>query len=291
MGVAVPTGSWKLDLDTLELELCNLSRDMLGLPIGDARPLPRGEWVHRIHPDDLGSVMEQLWISAENPKQPFSHCFRSVQPNGSFREILGVGNAVYKGQERAAMLIGSNIDLLAAANLVEVTAAAQASPDRKGDPSPLAANENFSRGSAVSNRGHADSDLAEVDRPRGDHAIAVSELLRKRARAILKVRRARLGFFADAMIGEPAFDILLVMYAAGTAGQPFSLNLVAGSLGLTASQAQRWLAYLHEQGLVVFARTDVPQKGANPWITPEGCRSIEAFLEFVVSNSASGDDA
>lgn len=286
MGAEVPTGYWELDLETWKLDLCGLSRGMFGFSACEVDPLTQDEWTSRIHPDDVGPIMEQLWIAAEDPGHSYSQSFRSIHSDGSIQQILGVGHAVYEGPGAPTKLIGSNIDLVSAARLIRSNAIIEIDSGAIGDSDSRAANENSEVETAESLRRAAANSRVVEGRCQPKHGEAVRNLLRKRARALMKVRRARLGFFDSKLLGEPAFDMLLILYASGGEHEPFSLALLEGSLGLSPSQARRWLAALKERGLVGFKVRGVVQEGADPYLTNEGRASVEGFLEFIVSNGS-----
>lgn len=281
MGAEVSTGYWNLDLETWELKVCPLSREMLGLPLAESGPLPRTQWASRIHPDDLVSMTQQIWITAEKRDHSFSQSFRSIRHDGTVRQILGVGNTLPEGGAEPRRLIGSNIDLVSAAKIVTPS---EVSPWASGEVQEI-------DGRVANDKLGALQSRTPVSGSGDGHESAVREILRKRGRDIIKMRRARAGYFHQTMIGEPAFDILLVMYSAGTPREPFSLNALTSALDLSTSQAHRWLTYLQEQGFVHFDPSIRPQGIAHPSLTSRGMRSVSAFLEFVVTNSTSKEAA
>ena len=73
--------------------------------------------------------------------------------------------------------------------------------------------------------------------------------LLERAQYILRVRRSRERLIGKAIIGEPAFDLLLCLYV--RSGQrETSLTSLAKPAGIPYSSAMRWSAYLADKGLV-----------------------------------------
>jgi hypothetical protein len=107
MAVEVLAGYWDLNLETRELLLCPRSQKMFGLVGSRRRPLPSYDWQPRIHPDDLLTIDGELEAAGRNDK---TYCarFRTVRPDGSTCEVLGVGRATASDPKR---FIGLNFDL------------------------------------------------------------------------------------------------------------------------------------------------------------------------------------
>jgi DNA-binding MarR family transcriptional regulator len=72
--------------------------------------------------------------------------------------------------------------------------------------------------------------------------------LRKRAAHILHLRQARQRHFPRSMFGEPAWDILLILYVSD--GRAFSIKKLSDQSGLAPTTALRWVDYLAQQRLV-----------------------------------------
>jgi len=71
------------------------------------------------------------------------------------------------------------------------------------------------------------------------------------ARSSMQHRQARTRFFANAMLGEPAWDLLLVLYVAEGTGECVTVNAAAERAGLAATSAKRWIEYLEKEHLVL----------------------------------------
>ena len=69
-------------------------------------------------------------------------------------------------------------------------------------------------------------------------------------RVLIEARRARGRFFAPSIFGEPAWEMLLALYAASDEEGPLTLSRIAERAGTPPSTALRWLSYLEAQGLV-----------------------------------------
>lgn len=75
--------------------------------------------------------------------------------------------------------------------------------------------------------------------------------LERYARLTFNERRARASSFPTAMLGEPAWDILLAAYIADCAGPGLTVQDLAARTGASESVVRRWLAYLAREELIV----------------------------------------
>lgn len=69
-------------------------------------------------------------------------------------------------------------------------------------------------------------------------------------RSVLLVRRARRDILGDNLFSDPAWDILLELYAAKLGGRQMSIAEVARAIETPASTTKRWVAALEERGLI-----------------------------------------
>lgn len=72
----------------------------------------------------------------------------------------------------------------------------------------------------------------------------------QRARAILASRQLRLTHFNPAMFGEPAWEILLILYVAESEGERQTPSKLAAATGTPLSTTIRWIDYLEKKELV-----------------------------------------
>jgi DNA-binding MarR family transcriptional regulator len=76
------------------------------------------------------------------------------------------------------------------------------------------------------------------------------EVLSRRAEKA-RVNRTRRGrYFDDGMFGEPAWDILLVLYATEQSGPRNTIARLCMTANVKLTTALRWLDYLEQQELV-----------------------------------------
>jgi DNA-binding MarR family transcriptional regulator len=83
--------------------------------------------------------------------------------------------------------------------------------------------------------------------------------------SILILRRAREEAFGSSLFAEPAWDVLLELYAAALGGRRMSLRDIAQAIKIPESSAARWVEALVDHGLV-SSHAD-PDQLAVPWLT------------------------
>lgn len=71
------------------------------------------------------------------------------------------------------------------------------------------------------------------------------------ARTSLSVRRRRSDYLHRAMLGEPAYDMLLGLYVAEAEGEALTAARLADRAGVAPSSALRWIDYLAAKELIV----------------------------------------
>lgn len=94
------------------------------------------------------------------------------------------------------------------------------------------------------------------------------------ARQILDERERRQWFFPQEAFGEPAWEILLLLYSSEEKEQ--SLQALCNGILTPLSTANRWITYLENEGLI----TKVEFGGGNPRIrlTAKACRALDRYF-------------
>lgn len=69
-------------------------------------------------------------------------------------------------------------------------------------------------------------------------------------RALLKLRRNRGRFFKSELFADPAWDILLDLYAARLGQQKISVGSLCSAAAVPATTALRWISLLESQDLI-----------------------------------------
>lgn len=231
MAVEVLAGYWDLNLETRELLLCPRSQKMFGLVGSRRRPLPSYDWQPRIHPDDLLTIDGELEAAGRNDK---TYCarFRTVRPDGSTCEVLGVGRATASNPKR---FIGLNFDLH------DATAMAQRESRNARSRMSLASTLLLGAGPANENDIRAWRVWSPI-RERALNAKAAwrrpeQQILVHRAKASIARRQARKLFLNPAMFGEPPFEILLALYVRPSLST-VPLDVLSSVVGVPASVAR-----------------------------------------------------
>lgn len=116
--------------------------------------------------------------------------------------------------------------------------------------------------------------LAEVRSPMRDYAAPPRAFLSgdgaterqhaKAVRLLLRQRRMREQYFPADLFADPAWDMLLDLYAARLEHQPVSVSSLCTAAAVPATTALRWIKTMTEAGL--FVRESDPQDGRRIFI-------------------------
>ena len=77
------------------------------------------------------------------------------------------------------------------------------------------------------------------------------QITEKDVRAILKLRRNRDRFFDEGLFADPAWDILLELYAASLGQQRVSVTSLCVGAAVPATTALRWIGLIEKRGMIV----------------------------------------
>ena len=257
MIASVPAGCWDLDLATGMLALCPHSRTMFRLSPTSTERLTEREWESRFHPEDLASVRQALTASLEH-RVPYAERFRIVHPDGRIQLVLGIGRPLKRGG-KFARFVGWNLDVASIGDMAAHWISAH--------PEALSEEHLFSvLPSAVG------PDKSSPGEP-------PPQALLERAESILRVRRARERLLGRAVIGEPAFDLLLSLYLqSGQKGT--SLTSIAKPAGIPYSSAMRWTRYLADKGLVERTDSRSDRRAICVQLTPSGRAVLDELFNM-----------
>lgn len=103
---------------------------------------------------------------------------------------------------------------------------------------------------------------------------------------ILRSRRRRDSIFEPELFGEPAWDILLELYAADCIDRKLSISSVCYVSGVPATTALRWIKKLEQDGWV--QRVADPLDGRRHWmqLTEKSASAMRAYLSGVTVRPA-----
>jgi DNA-binding MarR family transcriptional regulator len=98
------------------------------------------------------------------------------------------------------------------------------------------------------------------------------------AREILRDRRRRSKIFNPSMFGEPAWDMLLILYASMTDVPRLSVGRLSSLSGAPPTTALRWLDYLEMDRLVVREANPDDRRSDFVSLTDKGRSAMEQYL-------------
>ena len=230
---------------------------MFGLSPDSTDRLTESEWAGRFHPDDLAPVRQALTASLVH-RTPYAERFRTIHPDGSIQMILGIGRPLVSGG-KFERFVGWNFDVVATGEMAaDWISAHPEAIGREQEISVLPSNEQTQVASAT-----------EPPPP----------ALLERAESILRVRRARERLLGRAVIGEPAFDLLLCLYLqSGQKGS--SVTSLARPVGIAYSSAMRWIRYLADKGLVERTDSRSDRRAICVQLTPSGRAVLDELFSL-----------
>lgn len=97
--------------------------------------------------------------------------------------------------------------------------------------------------------------------------------------SILKARRSRDRFFDADLFADPAWDILLELYAAELGQRRMSVSSLCGGSGVPATTALRWIKTLEVNGLI--RRRNDPMDGRRSFLflSEKAVRAMSAYFK------------
>ncbi len=97
-------------------------------------------------------------------------------------------------------------------------------------------------------------------------------------RRVQKARKVRATFFGEKLFADPAWDILLELYACELGQQRISISKALAAAGVPETTGLRWLQTLEQKNLV--ARENDPLDARRVWIslTSSGASSMHRYF-------------
>ena len=120
--------------------------------------------------------------------------------------------------------------------------------------------------------GAADQAGSKLMAGKGDGAMA---------KGIIRAREQRTKFFPRSLFSEPAWDILLELYAAELEQQRVAVSQLCAAAGLAATTGLRWLNTLEANRLVIRFADPLDARRSFVSLTGEGKRAMESFFESI----------
>jgi len=140
---------------------------------------------------------------------------------------------------------------------------------------------------ALTPRARADLLIEQVERLAEEAAAASLPRVTSAAfvRRVIAARAARRRYFNAELFADPAWDMLLELYALDCEQRRTSVSKLAVAVGVPATTALRWLDRLHGDRLI--EREADPLDGRRVWVglTNEGQTAMRAYLEQLATGT------
>ena len=106
----------------------------------------------------------------------------------------------------------------------------------------------------------------------------ISEIPSSVVRGVLAARKRRLEHFPELVFDEPAWDMLLKLFASELDGEPISVTSVCSASHVPDATASRWFGKLEKKGFV--RRQQDPKDGRRAWVqlTPRGRSALRSYF-------------
>ena len=101
------------------------------------------------------------------------------------------------------------------------------------------------------------------------------------ARMLLNNRRARCHHFNSTFFGEPAWDIMLVLYITDVSGDRQTIGKLAAWIATPPTTVLRWVGLMEMEGLVERQAHPTDRRSAFIRLTANGRKSLESFLRQI----------
>lgn len=100
-------------------------------------------------------------------------------------------------------------------------------------------------------------------------------------RDMLKLRRRRDSFFNSELFADPAWDILLELYAADLGQVRITITSLCIAAAVPATTALRWIKQLENEGIIL--RRDDPVDGRRKFVmlSPKALDAMNAYFQTV----------
>lgn len=107
------------------------------------------------------------------------------------------------------------------------------------------------------------------------------DTLLSRARIVLSARRLRERFFNKDMFGEPAWDILLMLYASEQTSGRLTMSRLAEWVDAPLTTVLRWVKTLEEEGLVERQPHPTDRRTTFIVLLEKGRTALDSYLGMI----------
>jgi DNA-binding MarR family transcriptional regulator len=103
----------------------------------------------------------------------------------------------------------------------------------------------------------------------------------REVRALLKLRRNRDRFFGGNLFADPAWDILLELYAAELGQFRVSVGSLCTAAAVPATTALRWISHLEQEGMIVRRADPTDARRQFLMLSREATEAMSAYFRTV----------
>lgn len=108
----------------------------------------------------------------------------------------------------------------------------------------------------------------------------------REVRSLLKLRRNRDLFFDSDLFADPAWDILLELYAASLGQYRVSVTSLCCGAAVPATTALRWIALLEARGLIIRRSDPIDGRRTFLMLSKDGLDSMGVYFRTVPAGAA-----
>lgn len=108
--------------------------------------------------------------------------------------------------------------------------------------------------------------------------------LQRLAQQVYLARRARSGFFSRGLDGEPAWDMLLALYARDAVSAAHTTAQTAEFSVAAPSTALRWIDYLCDQGLLAKEPSPADRRLTLVRLTSKARAQLDSYFALILQN-------
>ena len=101
------------------------------------------------------------------------------------------------------------------------------------------------------------------------------------AKRLFAARERRRHFLSEDLFGEPAWDMLLALFAASLSGHRMTVSHLCTASGVPPTTALRWLDTLRDKGLTRRLKNPLDGRVIFVEMEPEGRARMTAYLENI----------
>lgn len=115
----------------------------------------------------------------------------------------------------------------------------------------------------------------------GEHAppAMTSEITVSSVRQILRARQRRASFFRSSLFADPAWDMLLELYAAEREQRRISVSSLTIASGVPATTALRWIKILEDEGLIERHPDRFDRRRVFVHLTPGAINAMQRYFQ------------